>query len=141
MGRASLASTGNLKNDLLALHRDLLLAVAGSSAQFQPEISVGSVLEADRYGKPPAMFLAPDAQAGLDQLSGGGVDGFRPPNRARGAPPQPSPDLALAVELQGLLPHAFGFGCEHVAALVALRPQLGLCTTQGVHPTRRRAVN
>jgi len=67
-------------NELLASdHCDLVLAVAGSSAQFQPEISVGPLLKADRHGKPLAVFLAPHAATGLEQLSAGGIAGFRTP--------------------------------------------------------------
>lgn len=71
---------GTVLNELLASdHCDLVLAIGGSSAQFQPEISVGPALKADRHGKPLAMFLAPHAALGLEQLFAGGVAGFRTP--------------------------------------------------------------
>lgn len=67
-------------NELLASdHCDLVLAVVGSSAQFQPEIAVGPIIEADRRGKALAVFLAPHAEASLRLLADAGVAGFRTP--------------------------------------------------------------
>jgi acetate---CoA ligase (ADP-forming) len=67
-------------DELLASdHCDLVLAIAGSSAQFQPEITVGPVIRADRHGKPLAMFIAPHAMEGLKRLGEAGVAGFRTP--------------------------------------------------------------
>ena len=59
-------------------HCDLVLAIAGSSAQFQPEISVGPLVRAAQT-KPVAAFLAPHAEAGLAQLAEAGAAGFRTP--------------------------------------------------------------
>jgi acyl-CoA synthetase (NDP forming) len=71
---------GAVVSEMLASdHCDLVLAIAGSSAQFQPEISVGPVTRADRHGKPLAMFIAPHAEAALKQLADAGVAGFRTP--------------------------------------------------------------
>ena len=67
-------------NELLASdHCDLVLAVVGSSAQFQPEIAVGPIIEADRRDKALAVFLAPHAEASLKLLADAGVAGFRTP--------------------------------------------------------------
>jgi len=67
-------------SELLASdHCDMLVAVAGSSAQFQPEITVGSLVKADKHGKPLAVFIAPHAEAGLEQLAAAGIAGFRTP--------------------------------------------------------------
>jgi acyl-CoA synthetase (NDP forming) len=67
-------------NELLASdHCDLVLAVVGSSAQFQPEILVQPIAETDRRGKPLAVFLAPHAETSLGLLSDAGVAGFRTP--------------------------------------------------------------
>jgi acyl-CoA synthetase (NDP forming) len=67
-------------NELLASdHCDLVLAVVGSSAQFQPQIAIEPIVEADRRGKPLAVFLAPHAEASLNLLSEAGVAGFRTP--------------------------------------------------------------
>ncbi len=71
---------GPVLNELLASdHCDLVLAVAGSSAQFQPEIAVEPAINADRHGKPLAMFIAPNAVDSLRRLDEGGVAGFRTP--------------------------------------------------------------
>ena len=60
-------------------HCDLVLAVAGSSAQFEPHITVEPLIEADRRSKPLAVFLAPHAEASLKLLADGGVAAFRTP--------------------------------------------------------------
>jgi acyl-CoA synthetase (NDP forming) len=70
---------GAVLDELIASdHCDLVLAIAGSSAQFQPEISVGPLIRAAK-DKPVAAFLAPHAEAGLAQLADAGVAGFRTP--------------------------------------------------------------
>ncbi len=67
-------------NELLASdHCEMVLAVAGSSAQFYPEIAVAPVIEADRRDKVLAVFLAPHADASLKLLSEAGLAGFRTP--------------------------------------------------------------
>lgn len=86
-------------------HCDMLVAIAGSSAQFQPEITVGPLVEADKHGKPLAVFIAPHAKDGLDQLADAGIAGFRTPETCADAvnawanwkPPilRPEPDEAL----------------------------------------------
>lgn len=60
-------------------HCDLVVAIAGSSAQFQPEITVEPIIKAAARGKPIATFLAPHATAGLTRLAEAGVAGFRTP--------------------------------------------------------------
>lgn len=67
-------------NELLASgHCDLVLAVVGSSAQFQPQIAIEPIVESDRRGKPLAVFLAPHAEASLKLLAEAGIAGFRTP--------------------------------------------------------------
>jgi acyl-CoA synthetase (NDP forming) len=67
-------------NTLLASdHCDLVLAVAGSSAQFQPQVAIEPLLEAKRGGKPLASFAAPHAEASLKLLADAGIAGFRTP--------------------------------------------------------------
>lgn len=67
-------------DELLASdHCEMVLAVAGSSAQFYPEIAVGPIIEADRRDKALAVFLAPHADASLKLLSEAGLAGFRTP--------------------------------------------------------------
>jgi acyl-CoA synthetase (NDP forming) len=60
-------------------HCDLVLAVVGSSAQFQPHIAIDPIVEAARGGKPLAVFCAPQADASLALLSEHGIAGFRTP--------------------------------------------------------------
>ncbi|OGA24218.1 MAG: acyl-CoA synthetase, partial [Betaproteobacteria bacterium RIFCSPLOWO2_02_FULL_67_26] len=67
-------------NELLASdHCDLVLAVVGSSAQYQPHIAIDPILEATRSGKPLAVFCAPQADASLALLAEAGIAGFRTP--------------------------------------------------------------
>ncbi|MGZ5119514.1 MAG: acetate--CoA ligase family protein [Burkholderiales bacterium] len=67
-------------NILLASeHCDLVLAVAGSSAQFQPQVAIEPLIEAERHGKPLASFAAPHAEASLKLLADAGIAGFRTP--------------------------------------------------------------
>jgi acyl-CoA synthetase (NDP forming) len=67
-------------NALLASdHCDLVLAVAGSSAQFQPQVAIEPLLEADRRGKPLASFAAPHAETSLKLLAQAGIASFRTP--------------------------------------------------------------
>jgi acyl-CoA synthetase (NDP forming) len=67
-------------NALLASdHCDLVLAVAGSSAQFQPDIAVGPIIAARPRTKPLAVFLGPHAETSLSMLLEAGIAGFRTP--------------------------------------------------------------
>ena len=67
-------------NALLASdHCDLVLAVAGSSAQFHPQVAVEPMITAPRHGKPLATFLAPHAETSLKLLADAGLAGFRTP--------------------------------------------------------------
>jgi acyl-CoA synthetase (NDP forming) len=60
-------------------HCDLVLAVVGSSAQYQPHIAIDPILEARRTEKPLAVFCAPQADASLALMSEHGIAGFRTP--------------------------------------------------------------
>ncbi len=67
-------------NELLASdHCDLVIPIAGSSAQFQPQIAVAPVVEADARDKIIAVFLAPHAEKSLGLLAAAGIAGFRTP--------------------------------------------------------------
>jgi acyl-CoA synthetase (NDP forming) len=67
-------------NALLASdHCDLVLAVVGSSAQYQPQIAIEPIVEASRGDKPLAVFCAPQADASLALMSERGIAGFRTP--------------------------------------------------------------
>lgn len=62
---------------------DAVLCVAGSSAQFHPQLAVRPIVEASavsaRTGKPLLAFLAPEATQSLDLLQQAGVPAFRTP--------------------------------------------------------------
>ena len=58
---------------------DAVVAVVGSSGQFQPEIAVSPIINVKKTGKPLACFIAPDASESLKLLAAGGVAGFRTP--------------------------------------------------------------
>lgn len=60
-------------------HCDLVLAVGGSSAQFQPEVAVDPMIEVVHADKPVAAFLAPNAEVGLARLTDAGAAAFRTP--------------------------------------------------------------
>ena len=60
-------------------HCDLVVAISGSSAQFTPEITIGTLVQAERHGKPLAVFAAPHAEVALKMLSDAGLAGFRTP--------------------------------------------------------------
>jgi acyl-CoA synthetase (NDP forming) len=67
-------------NELLASdHCDLVIPIAGSSAQFHPQIAVAPIVEADPRDKLIAAFLAPHAEKSLNLLTEAGVAGFRTP--------------------------------------------------------------
>ena len=101
-------------NELLASdHCDLVLAVVGSSAQYQPQIAIEPILEAQTGGKPLAVFAAPHAEQSLKLLGEAGIAGFRTPEscadairawrdwRAPAGPPQP--DRAQLAAARALL--------------------------------------
>ncbi len=101
-------------NELLASdHCDLVIPIAGSSAQFQPQIAVAPVVEADPRGKIIAAFLAPHAEKSLNLLSEAGIAAFRTPESCADAisawrhwqPPvtRPAQDTTRVAEAQKLL--------------------------------------
>ena len=78
---------------------DAVVAVVGSSAQFQPEIAVEPILAARKSNKPLAVFLVPQADRSLEMLAKAGIAVFRTPESCAEAvrafldwsPPQPPP--------------------------------------------------
>ena len=58
---------------------DAVLAVVGSSAQFQPELAVEPILRARRGAKPLAVFMTPNAERSLALLAAAGIPAFRTP--------------------------------------------------------------
>lgn len=64
---------------LAAPEFDLVLAVVGSSARFQPELAVKPIVESAHLPKPLAAMLVPDAPQALASLTAAGVPCFRTP--------------------------------------------------------------
>jgi acyl-CoA synthetase (NDP forming) len=64
---------------------DLVLAVVGSSARFQPQLAVKPIIDSADAPKPIAAFLVPEATEALLQLSKAGVPAFRTPEAAADA--------------------------------------------------------
>lgn len=52
---------------------DLVLAVVGSSARFQPQLAVKPIIDCAHHGKPLAAMLVPDAPQALASLTRSGV--------------------------------------------------------------------
>ena len=71
---------GTLDILLTAPEFDLVLAVVGSSARFQPQLAVKPIVEcAERSRKPLAAMLVPDAPEALAALTAAGVPCLRSP--------------------------------------------------------------
>lgn len=70
---------GTLDILLTAPEFDLVLAVVGSSARFQPELAVKPIVECAWQLKPLAAMLVPDAPEALAALTAAGVPCFRSP--------------------------------------------------------------
>jgi acyl-CoA synthetase (NDP forming) len=64
---------------LAAPEFDLVVAVAGSSARYQPQLAVRPVIDSAGGGKPLAAFVVPDAPQALAMLAEAGVPAFRTP--------------------------------------------------------------
>ena len=58
---------------------DMVVAVTGSSARFQPDLAVRPVIDCATSGKPLASFLVPDAPDALRMLAEASVPNFRTP--------------------------------------------------------------
>lgn len=70
---------GTLDILLSAPEFDLVLAVVGSSARFQPQLAVKPIVECAGQPKPLAAMLVPDAPEALAALTVAGVPCFRSP--------------------------------------------------------------
>ncbi|MHA7601234.1 acetate--CoA ligase family protein [Alicycliphilus sp. T452] len=70
---------GTLDVLLTAPEFDLVLAVVGSSARFQPQLAVKPIVECAGGPKPLAAMLVPDAPEALAALTAAGVPCFRTP--------------------------------------------------------------
>jgi len=83
---------------------DLVLAVIGSSARSQPEITVRPIIDSAGAARPLAAFVVPDAPEALAMLSRAGVPNFRTPEACADAiaaalsrqPPRPLPARSAA---------------------------------------------
>jgi acyl-CoA synthetase (NDP forming) len=64
---------------LTAPEFDLVVAVPGSSARFDPGLTVRPLIECASAQKPLAAFIVPDAPQALKQLTQAGVPNFRTP--------------------------------------------------------------
>lgn len=64
---------------LTAPEFDLIVAVPGSSARFEPELVVRPLIDCAGTSKPLAAFVVPDAPDALAQLTAAGVPNFRTP--------------------------------------------------------------
>lgn len=117
---------------------DAVLSVAGSSAQFHPELAVQPLVRARKPDdKPVAAFLAPEAMASLQVLQREGIAGFRTPEscaealalflRRPVAPPPPDQDAAF--DWPASLPAA-GVLTEHEAGQVFGRLGVPMAATR-----------
>src|SRR5258708_21422450 len=68
-----------LDEELADSDSDLVVAVPGSSARFEPELAVRPVIDSAGAVKPLAAFVVPDAPDALAMLSQAGVPSFRTP--------------------------------------------------------------
>ena len=84
---------------------DMVLAVVGSSARFQPELAVRPVIDSANAAKPIAAFLVPEAPQALAMLSEAGVPSFRTPEACAdaiaAALARRAPKPAVAVTIGG----------------------------------------
>jgi acyl-CoA synthetase (NDP forming) len=64
---------------LTAPEYDIVVAVVGSSARFQPDLAVRPVIDSAGADKPLAAFLVPEAGNALRQLRSAGIPAFRTP--------------------------------------------------------------
>lgn len=58
---------------------DMVIAVVGSSARFQPELAVKPIVDSASHAKPLMAMLVPDAPQALAQLTQAGIPCFRTP--------------------------------------------------------------
>lgn len=95
---------------------DIVLAVVGSSARFQPQLAVKPIIDSADSAKPLAAMLVPDAPEALAALTAAGVPCFRSP--------EPCAD-AIAAVLARRTP-----GTQPAARLTGERPPRALSEAQ-----------
>lgn len=118
---------------LTAPEFDLVLAVVGSSARFQPQLAVKPIVECAGQPKPLAAMLVPDAPEALASLTAAGVPCFRTPEAcadaiaavfARRQPGQPAAPAAAGGQAPRALSEAQAYavldrlGVPHAPAAV-----------------------
>jgi acyl-CoA synthetase (NDP forming) len=80
MGRADGGIFSSILTEFMRSdHCDAVVAVQGSSATYEPELTRGRILEAELGAKPLATFLAPRAPETLALLQNAGIAAFRSP--------------------------------------------------------------
>lgn len=101
---------GTLDVLLSAPEFDLVLAVAGSSAQFKPDLAVRPIVDSAGAARPLVAFVVPEAQEALALLTAAGVANFRTPEAcadaiaaafSRRAPRLPSMHAGRCADIAG----------------------------------------
>jgi acetate---CoA ligase (ADP-forming) len=122
-----------------ATDNDVVLAVAGSSAQFEPERAVAPIAAAARaQAKPLAVCIVPDAPETLARLAAAGIAAFRTPESAadgvraflawrKPAPAETAAAPALPADLAGR-----GAGVLHEAEAYRVLAALGIASAPHV---------
>jgi hypothetical protein len=109
---------------------DMVVAVVGSSARFQPDLAVKPIMDSAGHAKPLVTMLVPDAPQALAALTQAGMPCFRTPESCADA---------IAV-LARRVPHtpgqtgsSTGYGCciERGAGLPAAGPPAGAPCARG----------
>lgn len=110
---------------LTAPEYDMVIAVVGSSARFQPQLAVRPVIDSAGAGKPLAAFLVPEAGDALRHLRAAGIPAFRTPEACgdavaaafRRRTPGPLPGGVAAGEATHLLDEAASYDRLEAAGL------------------------
>ncbi|WP_158742638.1 acetate--CoA ligase family protein [Acidisphaera sp. L21] len=113
-------------------HCDAVLAVLGSTTRLRPGQVDENILSVERGTKPLAVFIAPQAEAGLQKLDDAGVAGFRTPEACADAlhayltwqtpRPMPQPVLGRAADMLA----AHGAGAMDEVESCAVFAELGI---------------
>lgn len=115
---------GTLTELLASSHCDLVLAIAGSSAQFRPDRTIEPIVTAARKttaANPLAVFLTPEANQSLKMLQAAGVASFRTPESCADA---------VNAYLNWKAPRPLPSRTDHMSPLErAIREHTGSCST------------
>lgn len=113
-------------------HCDTVLAIAGSSAQFHPQLAVEPIAGAQRQGKSLLAFATPQADEALQLFEQAGVPAFRTPESCADA-------LRALARWREPQPPASPKGAE-IAALAAAALRLQACGSGTCDEAQARAV-